>query len=272
MKWSPAKKTEPFGIDWLAIGDQPVDPYLIWFDVVGLDLVGADNFKCWYGGQLPLLLELHKQFDGLADSKVEVPAIYDKPLGRDGPKARFVSARVAPGRLGALLADKRIKRLQLELSRILHTEREAAVTPPSAPPGALPSKEGVVPQTWLGVIDMGCAFAHQNCRSESPGNPGAVATRVRYLWDQNPTRIALQNNWRVTTGLGYGAELGPAEFDLAMADFQSEEVSYAKVGSESVLDMRAQHGFGVLDLAAGRPSPLVVGPPPLEGDPDAAAA
>jgi hypothetical protein len=286
MQWKEETLGSVFNLDWLKLGNRPVDPYLIWFDFVGRKLVANQAFEHEYGHKLPLLLELHAPFDGRIGSTAEVPTVYHDALGLSGEAARFISARVDPDDLEALFANAKVKRFQLELSRIQATERHAPAVAklpkqpaayPEQPQRQEPSRQA---QTWLGVIDIGCAFAHPDlCLAEAGAPP---STRVRYLWDQSPSpragnraRVSAATTARrgpVATKLGYGAEQGPVELDAAMAQGSDEAAHYAAVGNEKVLEKRAEHGFGVLDLLGGRPSPLVAGPPPLEGEPDAAGA
>jgi Subtilase family len=272
MEWQVAPQGPNTNIDWSTLGpDRPVDPYLIWLDMVGLDVIGADNFASFYSGKLPVLLELAEPFDGLQGSPAEVPAVYREPIG-SGKPAKFVSARVAPGMLRDLLLDKRIVRVQLELSKI----------PDPAPGGYVAtSQPGKGPQpapdsTWLGVIDVGCAFAHAKyCSPASLGTP--AKSRVKRIWDQSFARkpdaaSANPARWAVAHKLDYGAELDTRAIEQALTGWPDELSCYADVGFKPLLESRALHGLGVLDMAAGHPSPLLAGPPPMNVEADKASS
>lgn len=259
MAWHTLGETKPgdrlVGIDW----DGPefaqvrLDPYLIWLDMVGNDTIGKDRFAAEYGGALSVLVELKRPFvQPLAG--IAIPKVYQTPLGR-GEAARFVSARVAPDKLRQLLLSGDVERVQLELAKVPGTD--AADGDVAAVP---PVRDNFRPETWIGVIDVGCAFAHGQYRI-TPASGDHDTSRVRYLWDQGladrPTP------WRQVHGLGYGVELGPHEIDAAMCGLPDERGCYESAAMPELVDGRVQHGYGVMDLAAGGSSPLVTGPPPL---------
>lgn len=260
MDWTriPDKGRRLIGIDWNdadAWRSKPIDPYLIWLDVVGDYSIGAQRFQAEYGGALSVLVELEQPFAG-GISGLEVPGIYLQPL-RNKATSRFVSGRVKPKALAALLRLTEVRRVQLELTKIRNTDPEWT--------GRAASKKGGGEDlaTWIGVIDVGCPFAHDQYRDRT--DEGIARSRVRYIWDQGLGRVA-DAPWRTTKGLGYGAELGPGQIDSAMKHLPNEPRCYVQAGMQDVVDQRVQHGYGVLELAAGRVSPLVAGPP-LLGDP-----
>ncbi len=270
MEWHPAPLGPKTNIDWTQFGlKRPVDPYLIWLDMVGLDAIGTANFKTLYSGKLPVLLELAAAYSGQEGLPAEVPPVYRDPIGT-GAAARFVSARVTPSNLHALLKNERVLRVQLELSKIPDAAAGDWAKPGSSPEQA-PSAS-----TWLGVIDVGCAFAHAKYCS-TPVPAAAPASRVKHVWDQSAARkperaAAKQPRWAAADKLGYGAELDEAALQAALGAWPDEPQCYSAVGMAPLQERRVLHGLGVLDLMAGRPSPLLAGPPPPKNPPDSAAA
>jgi Subtilase family len=128
----------------------------------------------------------------------------------------------------------------------------------------------------LGIIDYGCAFAHEKFCSTLDSRK----TRVFAIWDQQ-SRVDYirsrtdsrykQLSWRPTTRYGYGYEtfrdsdqtekiqVGMNEFIAQFNDPLSgfnDELCYEYANYEAIYKRHATHGTYIMDFAAGMPNPL----------------
>lgn len=103
------------------------------------------------------------------------------------------------------------------------------------------------PRIVFGVIDTGCAFAHQRLR-------GPQGTRVRCIWDQEsqPARVAFPGR-PAPADLGYGREVWRDELNdwIAGAGQPVDESRCYELAGLTMLRRARSHGMHVLDLLCG---------------------
>jgi hypothetical protein len=167
-------------------------------------------------------------------------------LGLDAG-SRFHSACVSLSVLKRLAARDDIVRI--ELAQPVKAQRATVFQSTGLPTTKADQFPKSTTKTLMGVIDHGCAFAHQAYRSSSGG------TRVLSIWDQHETSL-----WRDGVGTtphraGYGLEINRAEFDLTIRNFSDrgsvdEAACYQHLGYQ---DMRVEmtHGTHTMGLLAG---------------------
>lgn len=257
-----------------------VDPYYVWAeatDYAGMPLAANG---------LPVLIEAssHTEARKLARAisnpgTIEVPSVL---AGCSGFTARIPRA-VAP----ALFAKLDAAGVRWELGLPFA----------SPGPEFLPrsySGEAPAPGQVVGFIDYGCAFAHRQFRVEAPGQP--IGSRVFALWDQGgnwkeyvkpaaQSGLGLQPpSWRLPRGFSYGAEVRrylrlppvavpgqpaasakgkPAEHFIDeyirqfVHDGVVDEPACYRYSGYPAIDGPIAHGTHVMDVATGRPDPLL---------------
>ncbi|GER23470.1 hypothetical protein NCCP1664_19660 [Zafaria cholistanensis] len=159
------------------------------------------------------------------------PGVVVGEVAADG--TAIVTARIPVERLHHV----RSRDFVLSLKAAQHLSRQLTATveeiqaqPGHLPPGSSPGGQGVV----VGIVDIGCDFAHQNFRTADGG------TRIRRLWDQNA-------RGQGEPGFAYGMV------------HSAEDINAALVGPGDpygALDYwldptEPAHGTHVMDIAAG---------------------
>lgn len=146
----------------------------------------------------------------------------------------------------------------------LYGKKKVKLTKKAISAKKLSSAAAALPQApsrpVMGIIDFGCAFAHERFRES-----GAVAaTRVRRFWDQGrlppdaSTPGAAMNLWTACERFGYGRETTKEALDALMQAVAattpgrplSERALY-EAAHLPELGGGATHGTGVLDIACG---------------------
>lgn len=141
-----------------------------------------------------------------------------------------------------VISLKRATELHEELQFSVH--QIGATTDQLAPlvgPGVTVDGRGVI----VGVIDVGCDFAHGNLR-QADGT-----TRLLYLWDQRGGATSLS-----PAGFGYGREFDSAALNRALRKAAPPSAGAPDDGRAAYREIAyepsvAAHGTHVLDIAAG---------------------
>lgn len=247
MEWKKlAGDTGPAAVNWgtRLHSARPIDPYLIWADLTDFRWLILERPESGEAAMVPFLLELAGDpatFDWpnehLPPGFPQIPPVY--AAHEDAP--RFYTGRVPVTGIRALLENARFSQVQLGLPR---------GTP--VPSFKVINQGGVQQdnQTFVGIIDDGCAFVHPRLRS------AAGALRVIALWDQDDGPRRVGKYWKAQTALGYGAEIDFIEVDKAGLP-AGDVACYRQIGYQALLNKRRTHGAGVTDLAAGWPPPRV---------------
>lgn len=216
---------------------------------------------------LPFILELDAQ-GGIAALKREltrfgaggsVPRIFSKARPSNG--AVYCTALLPVAYVEALIAGKPPLRGGPEIGRMVRRfELQMPVIPEqprpklnAAPAGRVAGyKRAVAGKTLIGVIDSGCAFAHQRLRSAD-----GEGTRLLNIWDQDgqPAFTRVPHRGSQPDDLAYGCEASRVMLDKIMqASRQSgvinEDACYELAGYPA-LRRRFSHGTAVMDLLAG---------------------
>jgi subtilisin family serine protease len=99
----------------------------------------------------------------------------------------------------------------------------------------------------VGIIDHGCDFAHPNFRTPDGD------TRILFLWDQHGgTEKSLPEGFgRSPAAYGYGREFSGAALNHALREAPSSEEDPEAPHRLLNYRVRAEHGTGVMDVAAG---------------------
>lgn len=236
MAWSRESQARHLGLDWSALADRPIDPYLIWADLSDFACASGSRPHTLRGKTLRFRIALEL---GPGASPKTWPQDA-RTIASTEDRRRFLTALVEPAELAALLSDPAVLRLELGVAT------DAA--PSSTGANSAVAIEAIK-RPVMAVIDDGCAFAHERFRSRTGQSWRA---RVRYLWDQG--RDA-QGPWQAPAGQGYGRELSGAAIEALITAAGGgvafdEEALYRQAdyqGAQRVLS----HGTHVLDLAAG---------------------
>lgn len=108
----------------------------------------------------------------------------------------------------------------------------------------------------VGIIDDGCALAHQDFLIPSEKSACGLTSRVQFLWDQSATPKPAAAGWAQPEDFGYGFELAKASIDAALN--QPGAVHDGVVEADQVyghldypLSDLASHGTHVMSIAAG---------------------
>jgi len=294
---------------WLD-SDRSIDPYLMWAELtrfVGFGGLGpireGDELES-NDGRVPILVEFEEKARGqvlpyslpgvvnqcgatVGACPIEF-ALFDLQaayLAREEPaevilNRRFATGRIALANVQALYEHKDyVRRFQLGIPRLPGQDE-------AGPFGSTATSSNDVPQTVVGLIDDGFAFAHSQFLDEV-GN-----CRVWALWDQDERRKANEdlgwtaprvhlNGSRVgATIFGYGAEVGHDTLQSAVELSRCDPSPYAPLcayrhlryvpvapeldlhatqppaGVSDFTMVDASHGTSVADLAAGSVPPL----------------
>lgn len=273
------------------VSDNAFDPYIWWHDLTDFRALSRDSasgkrarvdlFSFIAEGSL---IEFRAEVESDASLKalVRIDTAYFEKVGPNRV-ARYFTFRVnATGLSNQQLVDvfkrlvgsKHLSRVQLGFSRGNPPENSGSFSA-NADCGPVPRKQRA--NVVIGVIDDGCAFAHERLR-----HPGAaLGTRVSAIWDQTsfsdrfdlPERYA--GFWAKLSGFSYGAvahqeqlnslmrlhsapPLGGAEEVNEFACYQATvnpESKNRRNGRKRGMYGRASHGAAVTMLAAGSLQP-----------------
>ena len=202
--------------------------------------------------------------DGLT---LKIPKAYFNEA-RANKSLTHVTARVAldpeifDGNAGKLrdlivnvLSDGRIKRLSLARPLqpcLADSLSDIGLPLDSVHKGtALDGKDIIV-----GIIDDGCALAHQDFLIASAHRASGLASRVQCLWDQSATPKPAAAGWVQPEDFGYGFELENASINAALD--QPGAVRSGVVEADEIyhhlgypISEIASHGTHVMSIAAG---------------------
>jgi hypothetical protein len=288
MSWYSAisQAADDLGIDWAAGGGdaRQADPYLCWAALTG--------FRSYRPPQRPGLrlaaFELQPQVEGgaflnevervnQARWRVGQPALlqiaphHAMRLSKSPACRHFVGWMRVEDFAASPLA-KRVHRYRVALvgateGLALADADSTAIGPGIAAPAAVVRRRSASPATdppILGVIDIGCAFAHP--RLARPGR-GSWRTRVSHFWDMGRAAGEAETAlWQPCAAFGYGRETDAARLDALIAaavavhehrgapgDAAVERSCYESAGLPELLSARKRwsHGTMVMDFAAG---------------------
>lgn len=266
MSWAPLRPHATGGIDWSDPADAALfDPYLQWALAIGFRGYATDQPAHkrlpMKHQRVPIAIELLPGDDGrqrllalVRSGTLQVPSWYlaDSCL-------QHCTARIRTGDFWRLRGQ--VQRMELGVTA-LRSPGSAPGLPPALgpwtddpPPDAAPRLAGG--RTVIGIVDDGCAFAHQQFRDAQGG------TRVRWLWQQDGVPDAPGRRaplWSAPAGLHYGAETTSARLSALMQPGPLGEIDEAAAYRAAGMDRLAlglpAHGVGVMDFAAGRSDPM----------------
>lgn len=286
MGWfSSTAQPTSLGIDW-AGGDSArhADPYLFWASLTGFRSYRPPQRR----GLRLAAFELHKQIEGSAFVR-EVervnterwragqPALLQiaphhatRLSGSHAPAGRhFVGWVRVEDFAGSPLAAM-VRRWRVALVGATEGVAPADAAGVAFGPGVVPAtaaRRRSVPSTdqpILGIIDIGCAFAHP--RLARPGR-GPWRTRVSHLWDMGREVVEADTAlWQPCEAFAYGRESDAVRLDALIAgavamhghrgppgDAAVERSCYESAGLPELLSARKRwsHGTMVMDFAAG---------------------
>lgn len=108
----------------------------------------------------------------------------------------------------------------------------------------------------IGIIDDGCAFAHQDFLVRTGGNANDLQSRVLYLWDQSNEPKPNGVGWSAPAGFNSGFEIGKQAIDIVLG--KNKFVHDGVVEATQIYDYlgyriygRESHGTHVMSIAAG---------------------
>jgi hypothetical protein len=244
MNWKPWTYETHVGrlnIDWCSLPnkDKDIDPYLIWGDVSGFggslieDDPSADTESLWFR----LALEIGSQIGIDLEHSCTV---------FDGATTGYLTAMAKRAQIASILEMRGVRRAEL-----------GYVSRRKEPPAPGPGKPKPIYGPVIGVIDFGCAFAHERFRAWD--KEGSWKSRIEYLWDQGteaPCDDPL-SVWGKPAGQRYGRELTAKGIERLLKDNMprgsttvDEDALYLSAGYGDAT-LRLMHGTHVLDLAAG---------------------
>lgn len=235
LQWTPLAATQLSKDNW-----SKADPYLRLADGTGfLDHLATRPASA---STLPVSVQLKAGADLPAIAGLSVAPAY---LSAPRRPAQWFTARVTPGALNGLLGHDDVVRVQWAEGLLPQRPRSRYDPPwPRDPQVPAAPRAGRGTDLLLGVIDAGCPFAHADLR-----RPGAVATRVVRLWDQQAGLAP------APAAMGYGSEWGQEALDALMAGAKDrggrvdEHLCYMRAGADQVIG-RTSHGAHALGLLA----------------------
>jgi hypothetical protein len=161
--------------------------------------------------------------------------------------SRYFTAVIALDQLESLVSRSDLVRV--ELAEPLLAQRPTPFGPVSKPAPAsatdFPQSSGEV---LMGIIDHGCAFAHQAYRSDQ-------GTRVLAIWDQHEQSLWKKGAGKIPKSAKYGVEIRRETLDAAMlkhkqAGHIDETACYAELGYDA-MHSSLTHGTHTMGLLAG---------------------
>ncbi|WP_374659595.1 S8 family serine peptidase [Inhella sp.] len=227
-------------------------------------------------GEQGLTDELRKALETVA----KVPLAYRAPK-RTGMRWRHFTARFKFSKLALFERIAQEHGLRWELAAPFRSAREAARAAAlgiygeardansflSPQPNGAPGQAKGAPQKLdaaIAVIDYGFPLLHQAFAKPRSKLSGAASTRIERVWDQGEVCRDDERWWRQPSDLGYGRELGKAQVDalLAQWDHGEDETELYK-GLDLLIDYsdarrrlwQRTHGAHVADVACGAPDP-----------------
>ena len=251
MDWfdasAPGMLSRSLNVDWSTLGDRQIDPYLLWADLTAFQSIAREGPPGQPGTDPIGALRIAVEFADPAVLPLDHDVVWHKVLPIADPV--FATAFVQPGALAALLADRRVRRIELGFRAPVDWPGEPGVAPPATPTRLLKATK----RATVAVIDFGCAFAHERFRR---WDGDRWRSRIAYLWDQGRARRpSADDPWRDVQGPGYGRELDAEAIDQLLADHRrgvaiDEDMLYQAADFHTV-QPTLMHGTHVLDLAAG---------------------
>jgi hypothetical protein len=251
--WAPLGPQATGGIDWSDPADCALfDPYLQWALATGFAGYARDR-----DGRVPIGIELlagdrgRQALQRLVDAgTLRVPPIY-----LHDPDVRHCTARIRIDDFARLRGH--VQRMELGLTALRGGYEEGPPGTPALGPWVDAADAASQPRAQgrvvIGIIDDGCAFAHEQFRDARGG------TRVRWLWCQDGVPDPDGHLWTAPSGFHYGAE-APGERLMGPAngpDRADEPALYQRAGMAGLALGLSPHGTRVMDLAAGRVDPLL---------------
>jgi len=288
MSWftSFTRPTGELGIDWGVGGHRArqADPYLFWAALTGFRSYRAPQ----RAGLRLAAFELHARVEGRAfldevehvnterwrtgqPALLQIAPHHATRLSEPAGSRYFVGwMRVedfAPSPLAAMVRRYRVALVGATEGVAPTGADRAAIGPVIVTPAAVLRRRRAsraADQPIIGVIDIGCAFAHP--RLARPGR-GPWRTRVSYFWDMGRAAGAADTGlWEPCSAFGYGRETDGMQLDALIAaaaamhahrgapgDAAVERSCYESAGLPELLSARKRwsHGTMVMDFAAG---------------------
>jgi hypothetical protein len=267
MSWSPLRPRATGGIDWSDPADAALfDPYLQWALAIGFRGYATDKPAHqrlpMKHQRVPIAVELLPGDDGrrrllalVRSGTLQVPSWY-----LADPCLQHCTARIRTGDFARLRGQ--VRRMELGVTALRSPGGMPGLPPALGPWADDPPPPDAAPRpaagrTVIGIVDDGCAFAHQQFRDAQGG------TRVRWLWQQDGVPDAPGRRaplWSAPAGLHYGAETTAARLSALMQPGPSGAIDEAAAYRDAGMDRLAlglpAHGIGVMDFAAGRSDPM----------------
>ena len=233
--------------------------------------------------ELPLLVELGRKDGKLVrppgGMSLKIPEAYYEEAERN-PEFSHVTARLE---LGAEIFDGDTKALRAKIVDAIKSGfvKRLTLAAPLQPCLEESARDFQMPANRLhrgtsldgrgvivGIIDDGCALAHQDFLVPAPGNAAGLQSRIRYLWNQTGSANAKSTSagWAQPVDFGFGLELTKTEIDRALAQpgsvVEGGTVNVDQV--HDILDFRApelaSHGTHVMSIATGNGRSLMGAP------------
>lgn len=250
--WAALGPQATGGIDWSDPADCALfDPYLQWALATGFAGYARDP-----EGRVPIGIELlpgecgrHALHTLVDEGTLRVPSSY-----LHDPRVRHCTARIRIEDFARLRS--RVQRMELGLTALRDgCEGGEPVLGPWGDAAAAGAEPRAMSRVVIGIVDDGCAFAHEQFRASGGG------TRVRWLWCQDGMPAADRRLWATPAGFDYGAEASGERLMGHGAggrpDPADEARLYERAGMAALALGLPPHGTRVMDLAAGRVDPLL---------------
>ena len=252
LGWAALGPQATGGIDWSDPADCALfDPYLQWALATGFAGYARDP-----EGRVPIGIELlpgergRRALHTLVDEgTLGVPSSY-----LHDPRVRHCTARIRIEDFARLRG--RVQRMELGLTALRDgCEAGEPVLGPWGDAIAAGGEPCAMSRVVIGIVDDGCAFAHEQFRASGGG------TRVRWLWRQDGAPAADRQLWAIPAGFNYGAEASGERLMRQEAGRSPDPVDearlYERAGMAGLALGLPPHGTRVMDLAAGRVDPLL---------------